>query len=53
MLSRTGFGCTYEGGRPDAFLAALDALPSVTVALPDVLRAACIYPRYVARLAFA
>jgi len=47
LLERTGFGRAYDWGSAQSLLAAIDALSSVPVSLPDVLRAESIYPKYV------
>ena len=50
LLACEGLGATYDFGSPDSLRDALAAVPSGPVALPDLLRADLIYPKYVAFL---
>lgn len=47
LLRQAEVGRTYDWGSPISLLAALDALPTTAVALPDALKAERIYPAYV------
>jgi len=50
LLERTGCGRTYLWKSPESLLEALSALEPGRTALPDELRAECIYPEYVKRV---
>ena len=47
LLRKTGFGQTYAERSPGSFVEALTRLQSVSVSLPDELRAEGVYERYV------